>query len=156
MPARVSHLIRDEQRSRDSRKVPVVHFFGHERELGTEPEPLEQGTERWRWFADADRETRAAHPRTIIIGPRATAAQFGTLDLRSPVAAVHAMFSAMDQTVTVLERAFQLAKSGSFATVDAIGKQLKAEGYSVNQITGRVLRAQLIGLIKAARGKGHV
>jgi hypothetical protein len=66
------------------------------------------------------------------------------------------MFSAMDQTVTVLERAFQLAKSGSFATVDAIGKQLKAEGYSVNQIAGRVFRAQLIGLIKAARGKGHV
>src|SRR5882757_6113164 len=74
MPARVSHLIRDEQRSRDSRKVLVVHFLAMRERWGTEPEPLEQGTERWRWFADADRETRAAHPRTIIIGPRATAA----------------------------------------------------------------------------------
>ena len=61
----------------------------------------------------------------------------------------------IDQTVTALERAFQLAKSGKFAMVADIKKQLKAEGYSVDQIDGRVLRAQLLGLIKAARGKGE-
>jgi hypothetical protein len=38
-----------------------------------------------------------------------------TLDLRSPVAAVHPILKTMDQAVTVIERAFQLAKSGGFA-----------------------------------------
>jgi len=55
-------------------KFQLCTFLAMRERWGTEPEPLEQGTERWRWFADADRETRAAHPRTIIISPRATAA----------------------------------------------------------------------------------
>ena len=57
----------------------------------------------------------------------------------------------MDQNSTAVERAFQLAKSGDYATVDDVVKQLKVEQYSVDQITGPVLRAQLAGLIKAAR-----
>jgi hypothetical protein len=57
----------------------------------------------------------------------------------------------MDHRTTVLERAFQLAKSGLFGSVDEIKRQLKKECYSVDQITGRTLSKQLIALIKAAR-----
>jgi hypothetical protein len=61
----------------------------------------------------------------------------------------------MDQNTTAVERAFQLAKSGDYATVADIVTQLLAEKYSAAQITdgGNVLRTQLAGLIKAARGK---
>ena len=58
----------------------------------------------------------------------------------------------MDHGITPLERAFQLAKSGSFASVTDIKKQLHEEGYSIVQVTGRVLRKQLEALIQAARG----
>ena len=57
----------------------------------------------------------------------------------------------MDHTVTALERAFQLAKSGDYHSVSDIKKRLGAEGYSIAQITGRVLSKQLDALIKAAR-----
>jgi hypothetical protein len=59
----------------------------------------------------------------------------------------------MDHTVTALERAFELARSGRCASVADIKKQLKSEGYSITQITGRVLSKQLDTLIKAARGE---
>jgi hypothetical protein len=62
------------------------------------------------------------------------------------------MLRTMDHTVTALERAFQLAKSGDCHSVSEIKKRLGAEGYSVAQITGRVLSKQLDTLIKAARG----
>jgi hypothetical protein len=43
----------------------------------------------------------------------------------------------MDQNTTALERAFELAKSGSScASVDDIKRQLHAEGYSAAQIIG--------------------
>lgn len=58
----------------------------------------------------------------------------------------------MDHTLTPLERAFQLAESGSCASVSEIKKRLNAEGYSAAQVTGRVLARQLDTLIKAARG----
>ncbi len=61
------------------------------------------------------------------------------------------MLSAMDQNTTAVERAFQLAKSGDYATVGDVVKQLKVEQYLVGQITGGALRAQLAALIKAAR-----
>jgi hypothetical protein len=60
----------------------------------------------------------------------------------------------MDHTVTALERAFQLARSGACASVSEIKKRLHAEGYSIAQVTGRVLCKQLDGLIKAARSPG--
>jgi len=41
-----------------------------------------------------------------------------------------------------LERAFQLAKSGKYASVDDIKTQLGKEGYSDNQVTGRQLSQQ--------------
>ena len=56
----------------------------------------------------------------------------------------------MDHTVTALERAFELAKSGDCKSVGDIKKRLSSEGYSVAQVTGRVLSKQLDALIKAA------
>ena len=57
----------------------------------------------------------------------------------------------MDHTVTALERAFALAKSGEYDTVPDIRKRLAKEGYSVAQITGVALSKQLRALIRAAR-----
>lgn len=53
--------------------------------------------------------------------------------------------------VAVIERAFQLAKSGQYASVADIKKKLSAEGYSVATITGGVLLSQLRAFMKAAR-----
>jgi hypothetical protein len=55
----------------------------------------------------------------------------------------------MDSTVTALERAFQLAKESTCASVKEIRMRLSAEGYSAAQISGRVLSKQLEALIKA-------
>ena len=60
----------------------------------------------------------------------------------------------MDYSITPLERAFQLAKASSCASVDDIKQRQRAEGHSIAQITGRVLRKQLQALIQAARGRG--
>jgi hypothetical protein len=60
----------------------------------------------------------------------------------------------MDRTATPLERAFELARSGKFATVTSIKKRLKEEGCSVDQITGRSLTRQLDALMKEAAKKG--
>ena len=56
----------------------------------------------------------------------------------------------MDPNTTPLERAFQLARSGQHASVDAIRKQLHKEGYSTSQLFGPALRKQLRELIDAA------
>ena len=65
------------------------------------------------------------------------------------------MLSVMDHGITAMERAFQLAKSGSCASVTIIKMRLKAEGYSVAQITGRALSRQLEALIRSAREMKH-
>jgi hypothetical protein len=57
----------------------------------------------------------------------------------------------MDQKMTALERAFQLARSGSVAGLTEIISSLNREGYSGSQIEGRLLKRQLADLIKAAR-----
>jgi len=57
----------------------------------------------------------------------------------------------MDQDVTALEWAFQLAKSGDVATMEALKRQLKTEGYSVATVTGNVLSRQLRALIHASQ-----
>lgn len=44
---------------------------------------------------------------------------------------------------TALERAFELAKSGDYATVSDLTKQLKSEGFATSQITGPSLSKQL-------------
>jgi hypothetical protein len=56
----------------------------------------------------------------------------------------------MDQKMTALERAFQLARSGNVASLTEIISSLNREGYSGNQVEGRVLKRQLADLIKAA------
>jgi hypothetical protein len=62
------------------------------------------------------------------------------------------MLSGMDQRMTALERAFQLARSGRFAGLTDIIALLKRDGYSAGQIEGPLLKRQLADLIKAARG----
>jgi hypothetical protein len=63
------------------------------------------------------------------------------------------MFAPMN-TMTPLERAFELAKSGSYLSTDEIRKKLKQEGYSVSQFTGRALFKQLRELINKAQREG--
>ena len=52
---------------------------------------------------------------------------------------------------TPLERAFELARSGEYAGVAEIRKQLKAEGLSALQLSGPSLGRQLRDLCQAAR-----
>ncbi len=59
----------------------------------------------------------------------------------------------MDISTTSLERAFQIAESGSCNSVDEIKKQLAREGFSLNQITGKSLMKQLRDLIKTAKAR---
>jgi arginine repressor len=58
----------------------------------------------------------------------------------------------MNQHKTSLERAFEIASSGSVSSKSELCKQLKAEGYSVAQIQGPSLNAQLRELISKATG----
>jgi hypothetical protein len=57
----------------------------------------------------------------------------------------------MNPNLSALERAFQLAKSGDFASVYHIKQRLSKEGYSAEQVNGPTLLAQLRSLIAAAR-----
>lgn len=61
------------------------------------------------------------------------------------------MPSIANHNVTELERAFQLASSGRYASMADIRKQLLLDGYSDNQITGKGLARQLQALIQTAR-----
>jgi hypothetical protein len=58
----------------------------------------------------------------------------------------------MAQNITALERAFQVAKSGSCRSIDDIKKLLKSEGYSTTQIEGGTLLKQLRALMQTAQG----
>ena len=57
----------------------------------------------------------------------------------------------MNQNMTAVERAFQLARSGSVAGLAEITTSLNREGYYASQIEGPVLKRQLADLIKASR-----
>ena len=57
----------------------------------------------------------------------------------------------MNQRMTALERAFQLARSGQVSTVSDIKVSLSRDGYSADQLNGPSLRRQLTGLIRARR-----
>jgi hypothetical protein len=63
------------------------------------------------------------------------------------------MLSTMDHRPTQLERAFQLAKSGRYGSVDEIRNQLRSEGYFETQISGNALTRQLRGLSKQRGGQ---
>ncbi len=55
----------------------------------------------------------------------------------------------------VVQRAFQLAKSGTVANIAALHKQLAAEGYanSTQTLAGRSLQQQLTRMILEARAR---
>jgi hypothetical protein len=58
----------------------------------------------------------------------------------------------MKPGVRPLERAFQLARSGSVQNVSEIRRAMEREGYASREIEGEQLRTQLRALIKVARG----
>jgi hypothetical protein len=58
---------------------------------------------------------------------------------------------AMDQNKTALERAFEIARSGQFATYSEIKRAVAAEGYSLQQLDGKSLAQQLRSITKARR-----
>jgi hypothetical protein len=60
----------------------------------------------------------------------------------------------MEHRMTSLERAFQMARSGRYASVAEIKKQLNLEGFSAAQVTGTALSRQLRELIRAAQTAG--
>jgi hypothetical protein len=58
---------------------------------------------------------------------------------------------------TTIERAFELARSGRYATVTSIRKQLRLEGYQEkSQLQGRALYGQLRLLILAQKSPDTV
>jgi hypothetical protein len=57
----------------------------------------------------------------------------------------------MDERTASLERAFELACAGEYKSIVAIKMQLRSEGYSVEQVTGRTLIKKLRELIEKAR-----
>src|SRR5271166_5006751 len=59
----------------------------------------------------------------------------------------------MTHRATVLERAFELARSGQPRRTQDIIAALRREGYSTEQIEGPLLKRQLLNLIKAARSE---
>ena len=59
----------------------------------------------------------------------------------------------MDNQNSALERAFEIAKSGTCATVNDIRLQLSTEGYGLSQITGATLFRQLRRLMKQGGGR---
>lgn len=57
----------------------------------------------------------------------------------------------MDENRTSLERAFELAKSGSCGSMEELKRLLRSEGYSSDQVVGRSLTAQLRVLMTNSR-----
>jgi hypothetical protein len=60
---------------------------------------------------------------------------------------------AMEERPGVVQRAFQIARSGNVANMSALRKQLTAEGYTNNaqSLAGRSISSQLTRMIVAAR-----
>ena len=56
----------------------------------------------------------------------------------------------MDQNKTAIERAFELAQSGTVTSVAAVKRTVVLEGYRVSQLEGRSLTRQLNALIRLA------
>lgn len=57
----------------------------------------------------------------------------------------------MENRLTTLEKAFDLARSGKCLNFGDIVKRLKSEKYDINQLSGPALKNQLVELVKAAR-----
>lgn len=60
-------------------------------------------------------------------------------------------FGMIDHTKTTLERAFEIARVGDCRTITDIRRQLRDEGYAVQQIDGRALGKQLMGIARKSR-----
>jgi hypothetical protein len=60
------------------------------------------------------------------------------------------MPSAPDPHKTALERAFELARSGTVLSMSDLRARIKREGYSIEQVEGKALGRQLRGLILAS------
>ena len=54
----------------------------------------------------------------------------------------------MNKDMKPLERAFELAEGGKCRSITDIKKQLRSEGFSIDQITGPMLTRQLMKLVK--------
>jgi hypothetical protein len=67
-----------------------------------------------------------------------------------------AVILTMEQTLTAVERAFQIARSGAAASVDEIRWALHKEGHLDGFVEGSSIRRQLSGLLKEARGRGKL
>ena len=61
------------------------------------------------------------------------------------------MHQSMDINKTALERAFDLARSGTCLNLEDIIRKLKSEGYVNGQIEGPSLKKQLLVLIEKAK-----
>jgi hypothetical protein len=61
----------------------------------------------------------------------------------------------MEHRLTTLERAFELARSGTCADVAQVRHQLKIEGYARDQLTGPALIRQIRDLCIAAAPKSE-
>jgi hypothetical protein len=61
---------------------------------------------------------------------------------------------AMNSQKTALERAFELAESGTCDSIEDIRKQLKSEGFSLAQLMGASLMKQLREVIRTSRAVG--
>lgn len=57
----------------------------------------------------------------------------------------------MEKRLTVLERAFELARSGKCLNVSDVLKRLKSEKCDISQLEGVTLKKQLVALIEEAR-----
>lgn len=62
----------------------------------------------------------------------------------------------MPVTPTPVERAFEMARSGRFATLREIKAALRKDGYSSDQIFGPTLSKQIYALIREAAGEKHM
>jgi hypothetical protein len=62
----------------------------------------------------------------------------------------------MDNKLSGIERAFQLAKSGQVSGIDELQAVLKKEGYGSWALVGSSLKKQLRGLIRSARESANV
>jgi hypothetical protein len=54
---------------------------------------------------------------------------------------------------TTLERAFELARSGHYATVCGLKQRLSKEGYVAEQLTGPTLLAQVRSLLRNSQSE---
>jgi hypothetical protein len=70
---------------------------------------------------------------------------FVTFDLQGPIPVVM-----MESNKSTLERAFELARSGTIRDFGELRLKVSREGYTANQLDGYALHKQLRGLIREA------